>query len=76
MTFNYVRLDEAKEFLREAKEYYQSEVMRARAAGESWGAIARELGVSKQSLHKRFGPKPSGAATGPGGGPDTDPLFD
>lgn len=75
MRFNYVRLLEARDALQEAEEEYRAQVMRAREAGESWAAIARLLGVSKQGLHKRFGPRPSTAGTSAAGGTQTDPLF-
>ena len=32
-------------------------VARARSAGASWAEIAERLGVSRQAVHKRYGPK-------------------
>jgi transposase len=38
-------------------EYAQARVDDARAAGASWADIAKRLGVSRQTAHKRFGAK-------------------
>lgn len=35
-------------------------VARARAAGASWTEIADRLGVSRQAVHKRYGPSSAG----------------
>ncbi len=32
-------------------------VARARSAGKSWAEIADRLGVSRQAVHKRYGPR-------------------
>jgi DNA-directed RNA polymerase specialized sigma24 family protein len=52
-----------------------SVVAEARAAGASWPAIAQRLGVSKQAVHKRFGPGRRDVATLPLSDPLFDPLF-
>jgi DNA invertase Pin-like site-specific DNA recombinase len=75
MTFSYVRLDEAKAALAEAHKDMDTQVMRARAAGETWAAIARELGVSKQTLHKRYHKPPTKTPQEAAGGPVTEPMF-
>jgi hypothetical protein len=48
-------LTEARDDLDHARLRYAEAVRDARAAGFSWGGIGRVLGVSKQSLHRRFG---------------------
>ena len=45
----------ARDNLEDARQRYADAVHRARAAGLSWGEIGRVLGVSRQSLHRRFG---------------------
>ncbi|WP_233213673.1 hypothetical protein [Mycobacterium sp. QGD 101] len=44
----------AREDLARARERYDEAVRKARAVGFSWGEIGRVLGLSKQSLHRRF----------------------
>lgn len=45
----------ARDDLDRARSRYAEAVRVARAAGQSWSEIGRVLGVSKQSLHRRFG---------------------
>jgi DNA-directed RNA polymerase specialized sigma24 family protein len=45
----------ARDDLHRARLRYADAVRAARVAGYSWGEIGRLLGVSKQSLHRRFG---------------------
>ncbi|MGA5463818.1 hypothetical protein [Mycobacterium sp. NPDC050041] len=47
-------LHSARDDLDRARENYDEAIRAARTAGYSWGDIARILGVSKQSLHRRF----------------------
>jgi AcrR family transcriptional regulator len=49
------KLAGARDDLDRARRQYADAVVTARAAGLSWGEIARVLGVSRQSLHRRFG---------------------
>ena len=49
------RLGEARDDLHRAKRRYADAIGAARAAGLSWGEIGQVLGVSRQSLHRRFG---------------------
>ncbi len=46
----------ARDDLESARARYAEAVTHARKVGLSWGEIARVLGVSKQVLHRRFGP--------------------
>jgi DNA-directed RNA polymerase specialized sigma24 family protein len=48
-------LADARDGLRRARLRYADAIRSARVAGYSWGEIGRVLGVSKQSLHRRFG---------------------
>jgi DNA-directed RNA polymerase specialized sigma24 family protein len=48
-------LADARDDLHRARLRYADAVRAARVAGYSWGEIGRVLGVSKQSLHRRFG---------------------
>ena len=48
------KLAEARDGLAAAKERYEQAVLGARAAGWTWGEVARVLGVTKQTLHGRF----------------------
>ena len=50
-------------------------VAEARSQGESWPAIARRLGVSKQAVQQRYGRKPATVADLPLSDPLFDPLF-
>lgn len=52
-----------------------SVVAEARAAGAPWAAIAERLGVSKQAVHRRFGPGRRDVAEMPLSDPLFDPLF-
>jgi DNA invertase Pin-like site-specific DNA recombinase len=45
----------AAEWRREAERLQAQLVRRARNAGLSWAEIARELGVSKQAVHRKYG---------------------
>ncbi|MCZ8381173.1 hypothetical protein O6P37_20080 [Mycobacterium sp. CPCC 205372] len=47
-------LHSARDDLDRARENYDGAIRAARTAGYSWGDIARILGVSKQSLHRRY----------------------
>lgn len=61
-----VGAEESSRLLREA-------VQGARAAGHSWDAVGRVLGVSRQAAQQRFAGKPAGGASPsvpPAGGPD------
>ncbi|MET9837193.1 hypothetical protein ABZZ01_05210 [Streptomyces virginiae] len=61
-----VGAEEASRLLREA-------VQGARAAGHSWDAVGRVLGVSRQAAQQRFAGKAAGGASAsapPAGGPD------
>lgn len=49
------KLAEARDDLHRAKQRYADAIGAARAAGLSWGEIGQVLGVSRQSLHRRFG---------------------
>jgi DNA-directed RNA polymerase specialized sigma24 family protein len=49
-------LSAARDDLARARARYTDAVRGARAAGLSWGEIGRIVGVSKQQLHRRFGP--------------------
>ena len=46
----------ARDDLARARARYADAVRAARAAGLSWGQIGGLLGVSRQVLHRRFGP--------------------
>jgi DNA-directed RNA polymerase specialized sigma24 family protein len=48
-------LADARDDLHRARLRYADAVRAARVAGYSWGELGRMLGVSKQSLHRRFG---------------------
>ncbi|MFJ6212328.1 hypothetical protein ACIQGZ_03205 [Streptomyces sp. NPDC092296] len=59
-----VGAEESSRLLREA-------VQQARAAGHSWDAVGRVLGVSRQAAQQRFAAKDGPGATAPGlGGPE------
>jgi AraC-like DNA-binding protein len=48
-------LADARDDLHRARLRHADAVRTARVAGYSWAEISRVLGVSKQSLHRRFG---------------------
>jgi len=48
-------LADARDDLDRARMRYVEAIRAARVAGYSWAEIGRVLGISKQSLHRRFG---------------------
>lgn len=50
-------------------------VAEARAAGASWSALARRLGVSRQAVQQRYGEKRADVESLPLSDPLFDPLF-
>ena len=45
----------ARDDLARTRDRYQAAILKARAAGFSWGEIGNVLGVSRQQLHHRYG---------------------
>ncbi|MDV3128919.1 hypothetical protein M1247_28710 [Mycobacterium sp. 21AC1] len=50
------QLASARDNLARAKTRYEHAILAGRAAGLSWGQIGGALGVSRQFLHRRYGP--------------------
>jgi hypothetical protein len=75
MTHPLERIRAQRSQISESWEEIDSAVRQARAAGCSWAAIAESLGITKQAVHKRYGPKPARVEDLPLSDPLFDPLF-